>query len=99
MGEGDIKGAATKVKDEDVLLALLLAQVGLCDLLHLGEDHGGDLLWLELLLAVLCGDLDGGLVVAVDEGKGEELLVALDGGVGPCAANEALCVKDGVLRV
>merc|ERR1711937_725338 len=147
--EGDIKGAATKVKDEDVLLALLLveavgdggggglvddahnveagdgasvlcglalgvvevgwdgddgvgdllAQVGLCDLLHLGEDHGGDLLWLELLLAVLCGDLDGGLVVAVDEGKGEELLVALDGGVGPCAANEALCVKDGVLRV
>ena len=36
----------------------LLAEVGFGSLAHLGEDHGGDLLWEEGLLLTLVLDLD-----------------------------------------
>jgi len=78
----------------------LLAQVGLGDLLHLGEDHGGDFLRLEhLCLALADADLDCRLAVLVDDGEGPVFHVGLDGGVLEVASDQALGVEDGVLGV
>ncbi len=76
-----------------------MAEVGLCGLLHLLEDHGGDLLGGEGLLFAVDVDLDGGLAVLLDELEGEVLGVLLEVGLAPLAADETLGVEDGVLGV
>jgi hypothetical protein len=77
----------------------LLAKVSLGSLLHLGEDHGGNLLGGELLLGALGLDRDHGLVGAVDKVEGPVLAVLLDVTVLELAADETLGVEDGVLGV
>ena len=77
-----------------------LSEISLSDFLHLGEDHGGDLLSLELLLFTLEVDLDEGLLT----GAGQDLEwpqgnVALDGGVAKLATDQTLGVEDGVSGV
>ena len=51
----------------------LLAQIGLCGLLHLGEDHGGDFLRRKALGLGLEADLNMGLVVLGYHPEGEML--------------------------
>merc|ERR1719352_710379 len=78
----------------------LLAEVRLGNLLHLDEDHGGDLLGGELLLLAVELDLDHGLLrVAAHHFVGPVLDVSLDLGVRELAANHALGVEHGVLGV
>jgi len=63
----------------------LLAQVSLGDLLHLGEDHGADLLGrVNLGLAALAAGLHGhvGPALAVHDREGEQGTVTLHGLVG-----------------
>ena len=74
-------------------------KVRLGGLTHLGEDHGGDLLGSEGLLLTLELDLDDGLASLVDDLEWEVLHVGLDLSIGELAANEALGVEDGVVRV
>lgn len=74
-------------------------EVGLGGLAHLGEDHGGDLLGGEVLGLALELDLGNGLAGLLDDLEGEVLHVGLDLGVLELAANEALGVEDGVVRV
>ena len=77
-----------------------LADVGLGDLLHLGEDHGGDFLSGEGLLLTLVGDLDGRLVVVAGvKLEGPVLHIALDGRIAELTTNQTLGVEDGVLGV
>jgi hypothetical protein len=66
----------------------LLAQVALSDLLHLAQNHGGDLLRREGLLLSLNLDLDERLAILVDNLVGEVLDVLLDVLVGELAANQ-----------
>mmetsp|Transcript_25172 Transcript_25172/g.38994 ORF Transcript_25172/g.38994 Transcript_25172/m.38994 type:complete len:456 (-) Transcript_25172:222-1589(-) len=74
-----------------------LAEVGLSDFLHLLEDHGGDLLSLELLGLALVLDDDHGLLVSSGlDLEGPELGVGLDGSVRELSADESLGVEDGV---
>lgn len=82
--------------DGDDSLLDLLANLGLSDLLHLGEDHGGDLLGGELLGLTEVGNLDEGGAVLVDDGEGPVLHVLLDIGVIVSATNETLGVEDGL---
>mmetsp|Transcript_21737 Transcript_21737/g.52312 ORF Transcript_21737/g.52312 Transcript_21737/m.52312 type:complete len:249 (-) Transcript_21737:104-850(-) len=77
----------------------LLAKVRLRDLLHLGEDHGGDLLGGVGLLLALEEHLDVRLAGGVDELVREQLLVVHNRGVRKLAADQALHVEDGVLWV
>ena len=77
-----------------------LSEISLSDFLHLGEDHGGDLLSLEFLLFTLEVDLDERLLT----GAGEDLEwpkgnVTLDGGVAKLATDQTLGVEDGVSGV
>ena len=75
----------------------LLPEVGLGDLTHLREDHGGDLLGLELLLLPLVLHLDDGRAAGTgDDREGPVLHVALDAGVAELAPDETLGVEDGV---
>jgi hypothetical protein len=74
-------------------------KVRLGGLTHLGKDHGGDLLRGEGLLLALELDLDDGLATLVDDLEGEVLHVGLDLSIGELAADEALGVEDGVVRV
>merc|ERR550517_982603 len=147
--EGNIEGAATKIEDQDILLALLLVHPvgdggggGLIDdphdgqagdgpgvlgglplsvvevgghgddgvgdllskeslgsLLHLDKHQGGDLLSGEGLLTLASLDLHVRLGVLVDQLKGEELDVGLDGLVGELAPDQTLGIEDGVLGV
>jgi hypothetical protein len=77
-----------------------LAEVSLSDFTHLDENHGGDLLSLELLGLTLELDRDLGLVGGASlDGEGPELAIFLDGLVLELAANEALGVEDCVLGV
>lgn len=74
-------------------------EVGLSGLAHLGEDHGGDLLGGEVLGLALELDLGDGLAGLLDDLEGEVLHVGLDLSVLELAADEALGVEDGVVRV
>ena len=66
----------------------LLAQVGLGDLLHLAEDHGGDLLGSEGLLLAGNLNLDNGLAILGDDLVGEVLDIGLDVLVVELATNQ-----------
>lgn len=74
-------------------------EVGLSSLTHLGEDHGRDFLWGELLLLTLELDLDNGLATLLDDLEGEVLHVGLNLSIVELASNKTLGVKDGVDRV
>jgi hypothetical protein len=77
-----------------------LGKVGFSNLLHLGEDHGRDLLRLELLLLALVLDFDHrGAASARYYLERPVLHVRLHTRVGKLAANKALGIKDGVRRV
>ncbi len=77
----------------------LLAQIGLCGLLHLGEDHGGDFLRGEALGLGLEANLNMGLAVHGNHLEGEMLQIGLQVGVIHLAADEALDVINGVFGV
>ena len=85
--------------DSDNSMSDTLAQIGLGNFLHLGEDHGRHFLGGEYLFALFGADLHMGLIIFVDDLEGEELDITLDGLVCPVSANQSLGVKDGVLRV
>jgi len=77
-----------------------LAEVAFGDLLHLRQDHGADLFGLEFLRLALVLDGDHRLVVGASlDLEGPQLDVVLHDLVGELAANEPLCVEDGVSRV
>lgn len=71
-----------------------LAQVGLGHLLHLAENHGGDLLGGELFVLSIDFDLDDGLAILVGDLVGEMLNVGLELFVLELAANQS---PEGVL--
>jgi len=74
-----------------------LAEVSLSDLLHLGEDHGGDLLSLELLGFALEVDADERLLTGARlDAEGPESDVILDGTVRELATDKTLSIEDGV---
>jgi hypothetical protein len=65
-----------------------LAEIALSNLLHLAENHGGDLLGCESGLLLVDLDADAGLATLVDDLEGEVLDVVLDGLVGELLSNE-----------
>lgn len=67
----------------------LLAQVGLGHLLHLAENHGGDLLGSELLVLSVDLDLHDGLAILVDDLVREVLDVGLELIILELAADES----------
>mmetsp|Transcript_108567 Transcript_108567/g.151694 ORF Transcript_108567/g.151694 Transcript_108567/m.151694 type:complete len:237 (-) Transcript_108567:147-857(-) len=77
----------------------LLAQVVLGSLLHLGEHHGGHLLWSHDLLLALHFHSDHGLGALVHDLVWKELNVLLHRGVLEAPANEALHVEEGLRRI
>jgi len=82
--------------DGDDSLLNLLADLDLGNLLHLEEDHGGDLLGGEGLGLAEVLDLDLGVAAVVDNLEGPGLDVLLDGGVIEAATDETLDIEDGV---
>jgi NAD-specific glutamate dehydrogenase. len=76
-----------------------LAQVGLGSLLHLGEDHGRDLLGGENFGLALEFNLNDRLAIAINDLEGEVLHIALNLRVTELAADQALGVKDSVVGV
>jgi len=74
----------------------LLAELGLCNLLHLDEDHGGDLLGGEGLLLTEVLDLDERATTLVDNLEWPGLDVLLDGGVIEAATDQTLDIEYGV---
>mmetsp|Transcript_29898 Transcript_29898/g.95790 ORF Transcript_29898/g.95790 Transcript_29898/m.95790 type:complete len:670 (+) Transcript_29898:1155-3164(+) len=77
----------------------LLAEECLSSLLHLCENHGGNLLRRVSLLLSPELDLDVWLAPLVNDIVGKKLLVMLNSGIGILPADEALDVEDSVLRV
>ena len=74
-----------------------LSEISLSDFLHLGEDHGGDLLSLELLLFSFPVDLDEGLLVGAGHDlEGPQSNVTLDGLVAKLATDQTLGIEDSV---
>lgn len=82
--------------DGDDGLLDLLAELGLGDLLHLDEDHGGHFLGRESLGLVEVLDLDLGGSIVVDDLERPGLDVLLDGGVIKSAADKTpeMAVRD-----
>ena len=72
------------------------SQVCLSGLAHLDQDHGGDLLWGELLDLSLELNLDDWLSGLVNDLEWEVLHVGLDIWVGELATNQTLGIEDGV---
>ena len=84
---------------DDGVLAFL-SEVIFGDFLHLGEDHGGDLLGHEFLHLTLVLDDDHGLlVIAGLDLERPELDVILNSLVGKLAADESLGIEHSVLGV
>merc|ERR1719265_1352194 len=78
----------------------LAAQVRFRGLLHLQQDHGGDLLRVELLGLAIRFDTNHRLVaLARLTLERPKLDVSLHGRVRKLAADQALCIEDSVLRV
>jgi hypothetical protein len=86
-------------RDSDDGLLDLLAKLGLGNLLHLGEDHGGDLLGRELLVLAEVLNLDLGAAVVIDNLEGPRLDVLLDGRVIETTTNQTLGIEDSVAGV
>ena len=76
-----------------------LADLGLRDLLHLGQDHGGDFLRRELLPLTEVVNLDEGSSVSVNNGEGPVLHVGLDIRVVESSTDQSLGVENGVSGV
>ena len=76
-----------------------LTELGLGNLLHLGEDHGGDLLGREGLSLVQVVDLDEWGSILVDDGERPVLHVLLDVLVIETTTDKSLGVEDSVSRV
>merc|ERR1719186_1766018 len=74
----------------------LRAQVRFRGLLHLGKDHGRDLLRGELLGLVLVLHLQLGLGGIVNYSEGPVFHIGLDGGILELSSNQALGIKDCV---
>lgn len=68
-------------RDSDDGLLNLLAKLGLSNLLHLGEDHGGDLLGGESLGLAEVLNLNHGVAALLDDLEGPRLDILLDNGV------------------
>eukprot|EP00037_Helgoeca_nana_P026083 m.292930 g.292930 ORF g.292930 m.292930 type:complete len:688 (+) comp27130_c3_seq9:38-2101(+) len=99
LGRGTL-GVVEVGRDGDDCIGDGLAEVGLCRLLHLGEDHRGDLLRGELLLLAHVLDLDLRLVASiVDHGERPVLGVRGHRGVVEVAADQPLGIEDRVGRV
>lgn len=77
----------------------LLAELGLGNLLHLGEDHGGDLLGGESVLSTEVVDLNLGGTIVVDNLEGPRLDILLDGWVIEAATNETPRVDKSVNHI
>jgi len=85
--------------DSDDSLLDLLANLGLSNLLHLGKNHGRDLLGGESLGLVEVRDLNEGGTVGVDDLEGPSLDVLLDRLVVETSTDQTLSVENGVLGV
>ena len=74
-----------------------LSEVSFGDFLHLGEDHGGDLLSLEFLFFTLVLNNDDWLSVGTSlDLEWPELDVFLDGLVSILSTDESLGIEDSV---
>jgi len=74
--------------------------MGFSDLLHLSEDHGRNLLGMELLLLTLELDADNWLAFMTRfYFEWPKLDVFLDLRISEFSSNESLGVKDGVLGI
>jgi len=74
-----------------------LSEVSFSDFLHLGEDHGGDLLSLEFLLLTLVLDNNGWLSISTSlDLEWPELDILLDGAVGELSTDESFGIEDSV---
>jgi hypothetical protein len=65
-----------------------LPEIALSNLLHLAENHGGNLLWCESGLLLVDLDADARLSALVDDLEGEVLDIILDGLVGELLSDE-----------
>ncbi|KAL7278603.1 LOW QUALITY PROTEIN: hypothetical protein ACG7TL_007604 [Trametes sanguinea] len=74
-------------------------EIGLGSLLHLAQDHGGNLLGSEVAELATVLNLDDRLSTLVDDLEGPVLHVALNLRIIELATDETLSVKDRVLRV
>ena len=77
----------------------LCTEISLSSLLHLGEDHGGDLLRGESLGLVLVLDLELGLGGFINHGEGPVLHVSLDSGFLKLAFDQSLGVATKMVLV
>ena len=93
-------GGGTRTgRDGDNSVGDLLAEVRLSGLLHLRQNHGGDLLGGEGLEVALVVNLDDGLAGLLNDLERPVLHVLLNFRVVELATDETLRVEDRVLRV
>mmetsp|Transcript_38825 Transcript_38825/g.76331 ORF Transcript_38825/g.76331 Transcript_38825/m.76331 type:complete len:238 (+) Transcript_38825:1835-2548(+) len=87
-------------RDSNHCVLDLSAEIVVGDLLHLGEDHGGDLLRVEGLGLVLVVDDNLGLVaLSTDDLEGPVLHVRLHSSLREVASDESLRIEDGVFGI
>merc|ERR1719412_1064965 len=96
---GQALGVVEVGGDGDHRVLDVVAEVGLRRLLHLGENHGGNLFRGEHLLLVLVLDLQLGLATVLDDRERPVLHVGLDGRLVELAADQSLGVEHSVVRV
>ena len=78
----------------------VLPQVGLRNLLHLHQNHRGNLLGREILLLILIGHLNERFVARVGNDLERPVFhIRLNGRIRHFSTNQALCVKDRIMRV